>query len=980
MPAASPTRKVYSPNSPELFEVGDGDPESGVTFYPPSDDTYLFLDVLHDEVEKGEAIGSGSAACILEVGPGSGVLSAYLVRALDTVGVPAHSLALDVNPRACEATEKTAKAVGVEAKIHVVLGDFNQSLHWLRYRPDIIICNPPYVPSPPEECRSTGIEASWAGGDRGREVIDRMVPVFARLLRRVEGTRQPVLYFLLEKQNRPREVCRLFEDLNCSGDYRVLGRDSDPNENGSEGPNTILRIFKASCIFMARELSAGHSVALTPSQTLVLGSDGAPSRPKPILWISEDALRSSRLKLGSGVRAEPPKGPHRGINKHAVDRIAGLGEIDLVTRFITTFFGKASEYICTAVHKGHSVNIDFNPVGRLAIDTTTGLVSFQGIEHDFANVTVQEAADPLGDRFRLVESPSRQRGIDIRSLHKEKLTIRHLVEEKARRVAKKLEDRQQPSRGLRASMSVPGLSLGSGGERKLGALVVGRSQLPRAMRSLLLTTSATVGGREQKAPPGVAEMPPLLDVFSRTPAASLTLVRFKDSLVRPSLVAEIGSYHAPPWSRLLEMDTRPGKAGLTWVRHKAEAWQAMEMELSMKERLQRRLWNTLVPPPLPEHLQESSRSLRRVGSGSRLEKTLCKWLIDGPMFRNILSRYNYYVETSSRSSGVPLDDLCPIEGEVLIRVQAKMAGQMQLWPDVDYKSRMHEMEQEVLNGYIAALRKAIVDYNLRYIFQRRRLDIPLSPSLLPPPFGANAFLVGDIMTFGGPPTDHWRRLVAHSRASLNDGKYAAPTFLCTQLTRQWSEGDYGEISLFGLGDQKEMIDIERAQLIQLQYLEGKVKYLTEEWHAKALDLVSQEPTLLAEASEDGPQADGVPSPTSAAGSPKSSAPAAFAGTGAMDGADWPTCNPDCLIEASTHLMSLMIRSVVERSCEKFIAHFEGFCPQSTKPLGYPEVAQLPLGTADEPHALLLNTLVVDGNTVKLKYSPDYCHVSMPADG
>ncbi|KAF4726790.1 HemK methyltransferase member 2, partial [Perkinsus olseni] len=218
MPAPFPTRKVYSPNSPELFEVGDSDPESGVTFYPPSDDTYLFLDVLHDEVEKGEAIGSGSAACILEVGPGSGVLSAYLVRALDSVGVPAHSLALDVNPRACEATEKTAKAVGVEAKIHVVLGDFNQSLHWLRYRPDIIICNPPYVPSPPEECQSTGIEASWAGGDRGREVIDRMVPVFARLLQRVEGTRQPVLYFLLEKQNRPGEVCRLFEDLDCSGE------------------------------------------------------------------------------------------------------------------------------------------------------------------------------------------------------------------------------------------------------------------------------------------------------------------------------------------------------------------------------------------------------------------------------------------------------------------------------------------------------------------------------------------------------------------------------------------------------------------------------------------------------------------------------------------------------------------------------------------------------------------------------------------
>ncbi len=63
---------------------------------------------------------------------------------------------------------------GIE-RSSVVRTDLVSSLR-LRGLVDLLLFNPPYVVTPPEEMEGCGISISWAGGRDGRQVIDRFLP------------------------------------------------------------------------------------------------------------------------------------------------------------------------------------------------------------------------------------------------------------------------------------------------------------------------------------------------------------------------------------------------------------------------------------------------------------------------------------------------------------------------------------------------------------------------------------------------------------------------------------------------------------------------------------------------------------------------------------------------------------------------------------------------------------------------------------
>ncbi|GAB4818301.1 hypothetical protein N2152v2_005347 [Parachlorella kessleri] len=118
----------------------------------------------------------------LEIGSGSGYVICSLALLLQQLGAPAQLYATDVNVEAAKATLGTLRMHSVDT-VDVVLTDLVTELQpRLNGMVDLLLFNPPYVPTPDGEVGGGSISAAWAGGDRGRRVIDRVLPLVPQLL------------------------------------------------------------------------------------------------------------------------------------------------------------------------------------------------------------------------------------------------------------------------------------------------------------------------------------------------------------------------------------------------------------------------------------------------------------------------------------------------------------------------------------------------------------------------------------------------------------------------------------------------------------------------------------------------------------------------------------------------------------------------------------------------------------------------------
>ena len=174
-----------------------------ISVYPPSEDTYHLLDCIEPHLTNNE---NQNPLIALEIGSGSGVISTFV----KTICPQTFCLAVDINKEAARASQETARVN--KQQVEVVCGDLGRGLSGLYGKVDLLIFNPPYVPTESEEVASSGIEASWAGGIDGREVIDKFLPTAAKFL-------SPAgCFFLLGiRQNKPEEICEISKSFKLVG-------------------------------------------------------------------------------------------------------------------------------------------------------------------------------------------------------------------------------------------------------------------------------------------------------------------------------------------------------------------------------------------------------------------------------------------------------------------------------------------------------------------------------------------------------------------------------------------------------------------------------------------------------------------------------------------------------------------------------------------------------------------------------------------
>lgn len=128
--------------------------------YQPAEDSELLASVARETVAPDQTA--------LDVGTGSGYVAAELRSTEPTATV----VGVDLNPHAC----RQARGHGVEAVRGNLTDPFRESVF------DLVVFNPPYLPTPTEAERDDWMEQALSGGESGRVVIEPFLADAGRVL------------------------------------------------------------------------------------------------------------------------------------------------------------------------------------------------------------------------------------------------------------------------------------------------------------------------------------------------------------------------------------------------------------------------------------------------------------------------------------------------------------------------------------------------------------------------------------------------------------------------------------------------------------------------------------------------------------------------------------------------------------------------------------------------------------------------------
>lgn len=132
------------------------------TIYQPAEDTHLLTSTAVEQLSAEHRV--------VDVGTGSGYVGATIAEETGATVV-----GTDLNPHAC----RQAKTRGIDTiRADLVTPIATASV-------DVVVCNPPYLPTNPDDARNDWMEVALSGGESGLAVIEPLLDTVGRVL--VEG-------------------------------------------------------------------------------------------------------------------------------------------------------------------------------------------------------------------------------------------------------------------------------------------------------------------------------------------------------------------------------------------------------------------------------------------------------------------------------------------------------------------------------------------------------------------------------------------------------------------------------------------------------------------------------------------------------------------------------------------------------------------------------------------------------------------------
>jgi release factor glutamine methyltransferase len=137
------------------------------TVYQPAEDSALLARAAVDAVGDGDRV--------LDVGTGSGWVAESV--ATDT---GSSVVASDLNPAACRQAKARSDALAPDDRFAVVTADLVSGFSSDAF--DVVLFNPPYLPTDPDNEWDDWMERALSGGESGREVIEPFLDTVGRVL------------------------------------------------------------------------------------------------------------------------------------------------------------------------------------------------------------------------------------------------------------------------------------------------------------------------------------------------------------------------------------------------------------------------------------------------------------------------------------------------------------------------------------------------------------------------------------------------------------------------------------------------------------------------------------------------------------------------------------------------------------------------------------------------------------------------------